>query len=795
MKTKKLIISGLALVTFVASAAPFTLPGQVPAVVELNSDWSFALGNAAEPELDFGCGTEYFSYLSKAASIHNTGPYSFSFEEDSRWQKVNLPHDWASFQPFDSLASYSHGFKTVGFKYPESSIGWYRKTIIIPEEYRGKHLRLRFGGIYRNARIWVNGFYLGGKESGYISQEYDISDYLLYGADNLICVRCDASLEEGWYYEGAGIYRPVSIAVSEPLHFASKGIKLSYTLDPDFAKAHVKVESEVCNDANGSSTDYITEYIINTPSGMELARFRSQGRAIEARKSRILSTGFALSGLEFWSPSSPKLYEIRCNLYDSQGRLCDSQTHKLGIRSIEMDPDRGLLLNNEPFKIKGVNLHLDHAGVGTAVPKGLLRYRLERLKWMGVNTIRSSHNPVDDAFLELCDEMGFLLYEETRLMGINPYHIELVEDMILTGRNHACVFLWGIGNEEWGIEWNERGERISRTMARYVHKLDPERKVAVASSSGPNVLLGSDVAGYNYIRQHPIDDNHKQYPQRIALGSEETTGCGTRGVYYPCPAGSGRKMSRNFDPADSLGFAASEGWEFYNDREWLMGFCYWTGFDYRGEPTPMQFPATGSFFGLLDYCGFPKDEAWYVKSRFSSEPSVYLFPHWNLYGMEGQTVRMRAFSNCDEVLLSLNGKEISREQVGRNGLVEWDLPFESGKLQAKAYRDGVLVAEYSLESSGAPAKVLADVHSYEGGIKVVNLTVLDSAGRFVPDACVDIKVKLPERTEFLGWGNGDSAFTLDEKNLAELRSFNGYAQLILFSDREDFNFTSKNCSL
>ena len=226
-----------------------------------------------------------------------------------------------------------------------------------------------------------------------------------------------------------------------------------------------------------------------------------------------------------------------------------------------------------------------------------------------------------------------------------------------------------------------------------------------------------------------------------------------------------------------------------------MGFCYWTGFDYRGEPTPMQFPATGSFFGLLDYCGFPKDEAWYVKSRFSSEPTVYLFPHWNLYGMEGQTVRMRAFSNCDEVLLSLNGKEISREQVGRNGLVEWDLPFESGKLQAKAYRDGVLVAEYSLESSGAPAKVLADVHSYEGGIKVVNLTVLDSAGRFVPDACVDIKVKLPERTEFLGWGNGDSAFTLDEKNLAELRSFNGYAQLILFSDREDFNFTSKNCSL
>ena len=317
-------------------------------------------------------------------------------------------------------------------------------------------------------------------------------------------------------------------------------------------------------------------------------------------------------------------------------------------------------------------MHQDHPGVGTGIPDALQIYRLKQLKAIGCNAYRSSHNPMTPEMLDACDSLGILVIEENRLTGVNKEHIDLLERMIVRDRNHPCVILWSVGNEEWGIEWEETGNRIVATMREYCHRIDPTRLMTVASSGGPTVLAPADVAGYNYILQNPVDKYRSEYPERCAIGSEETSGCGTRGIYFD-ETDKGLMVAHNRKPngRDSLLNCIERGWKFYDERPWLGGLFYWTGFDYRGEPNPMKFPATGSQFGILDYCGFPKDEAFYLKSWWREEPVLHIFPHWNLQGHEGEKVDIWAYSNCDEVELIVNGKKIGRKSMPKNGHLSW----------------------------------------------------------------------------------------------------------------------------
>lgn len=760
--------------------------------INFDENWKFAFGNAADPAKDFGCGTEYFNYLTKAASIHNEGPYSPKFDPakwDNEWKEVNLPHDWVVDLPFSSDASHSHGYKTVGYKYPETSVGWYRKVFSLPADDLGRHLSLRFDGIFRDARVWVNGFYLGSEPSGYASQVYDISEYLNYGGDNVIAVRADASLEEGWFYEGAGIYRHVWLEKTDPLHVAPFGTFVHSSLAYPYDTAEVTIETTVDNKGN-TPASYELRHRLIAPDGSVAATASASETGLLAKESRRSISGVTVSKPVLWDVDAPRLYKLVTEVV-KDGSVVDCDTVVTGIRDARFDPDKGFLLNNRPLKLKGVNMHQDHAGVGAAIPDALQAYRLRELKKFGVNAYRSSHNPMTPEMLDACDSLGILVLEENRLSGINDEHVRLLKRMIERDRNHPSVIVWSVGNEEWGIEWNEFGNRISESMREYCHRFDPTRPMCFATSGGPTVVVPADVAGYNYIMQNPVEQHRRDYPSRIALGSEETTGCGTRGIYFDdCDNGRMASLNRSPNGSDSILNCIGRGWRFYADRPWLAGLFYWTGFDYRGEPNPLKFPATGSEFGILDYCGFPKDEAFYLKSWWTDEPVLHILPHWNLNGHEGEPVQIWVYSNMDEVELAVNGKSLGRKTMPRNGHLAWDAVYQPGKVTATGYKNGKKAMTAKVETSGAPAKINAAadrqlIKADNHDVAVVNITLSDSKKRFVPDGCVTLDLTVDGPVRILGVGNGDPAWQDAERpadpmsRTFKVKTFNGMAQVIL----------------
>lgn len=772
------------------------LPFQAQSLRErilMDEDWQFAFGNASSPEKDFGCGTEYFNYLTKAASIHNAGPYSEKFDASS-WKRVNLPHDWVVDLPFDSAASHSHGYKQVGYKYPETSVGWYRKTFSVPQEDKGKFLYLQFDGIFRDARVWLNGFYLGHEPSGYATQVYEISDYLNYGGENLLTVRVDATLEEGWFYEGAGIYRHVWLCKAAPLHVAPFGTFVYSQLEAPFSEAEVVVETTVENTSLQTAA-YSLKHVLIDADGKEVAECQVQGDSLLPRKPQCTTGRMHVSNPHLWSTESPYLYQVRTDVYVGE-KLVDTYLTTTGIRHIAFDADRGFFLNGQPLKLKGVNMHQDQAGVGSAIPDALQLYRLKQLKWMGCNAYRSSHNPMTPEMLDACDREGILVVEENRLTGINKEHIDLLQRMIIRDCNHPSIILWSVGNEEWGTEWKETGTRIAATMRQYCHRTDPTRLMTAASSSGPAILIPLDVAGYNYILQNPVEKHRHDYPDRKAFGSEETTGCGARGVYYDdLEAGYMKALNRQPNGPDSLLNAIERGWKFYAERPYLAGVFYWTGFDYRGEPNPMKFPATGSQFGVLDYCGFPKDEAYYLKAWWTDEPVLHLLPHWNLQGHEGETVDIWAYSNCDEVQLYVNGKDMGRKPMPVNGHLSWTATYQPGTLKAVGYKHGKKVMTTVVPTTGPVSRIAltADrdtIKADNRDVSVVRVELQDKKKRMVPTACDELQITVDGPVRILGVGNGNPTWQAAERptdanaRTFRLKAFNGLAQVLLQSTGE-----------
>ena len=765
--------------------------------IRFDEDWLFAFGNASDPAKDFGCGTEYFNYLTKAASIHNEGPYSFKFDEKKwgvEWKKVKLPHDWVVDLPFAPEASHSHGYKQVGYKYPETSVGWYRKMFNIPKEDFGKHIYLQFDGIFRDARVWVNGFYLGHEPSGYAAQVYDISEYLNYGEENLVAVRADATLEEGWFYEGAGIYRHVWLNKVSPVHVAPFGTFVYAEMEAPFDRAELTVETTVQNMGLQTAAYRLTHVLLDA-EGKEVARCEAPGTHVLPKAKEQTLTRMMVENPVLWNTENPYLYTVRTEVYQD-GNQVDVYTTRTGIRHIEFHADKGFLLNGEAVKLKGFNMHQDHAGVGAGIPDALQYFRLRELKKMGANAYRSSHNPMTPEMLDACDELGILVIEENRLTGVNEEHMRLFQRMIERDRNHPSVILWSAGNEEWGIEWKDQGTWIAATMREYSHRFDPTREMCVASSSGPHILIPADVAGYNYILQNPVEEHRKNYPQRKAVGSEETTGSGARGIYFDDHKnGYMTAINRHPQGPDSLYNCIERGWKFYDERPWLGGLFYWTGFDYRGESNPMVFPATNSQFGVLDYCGFPKDEAYYLKAWWTDEPVLHLLPHWNLQGHEGETIDLWAYSNCDEVELFVNGKKMGRQAMPKNGHLEWKVVYQPGHVKAVGYKDGKKAVVTKVETTGeATAVVLSadrtSIAADNQDVAVCRVELQDKKGRFVPTACRDLKITVNGPVRILGVGNGDPAYQATERPVDSeartygVKTFNGLAQILLQATHE-----------
>ena len=815
MRWKMLALWMLCAISFTASAQ------SVREKIRLDEGWTFAFGHAGDPAKDFGCGTEYFNYLTKANSIHNEGPYSVKFKESqpagkATWQEVRLPHDWVTTLPYAPGASHSHGYKTVGYKYPETSVGWYRKWVNIPADDLGKHIALQFDGIFRNARVWFNGFYMGTEPSGYATQVYDVSEYVNYGGDNLICVRADATLEEGWFYEGAGIYRDAWLLKSAAVSVAPFGTFVYADMQKPFQQAIVHVETDVTNHSLDKH-HYTVEQRLLDANGREVASCSSEQSQLESKETRTTRQVMSVTAPHLWSTTDPYLYQVETTV-KADGKVCDVYHTTTGLRTVDFDADSGFLLNGEQLKLKGVNMHQDHAGVGAAIPEALMAWRIKQLKAFGCNAYRASHNPMTPAQLDICDREGILVIDENRLAGINTEHLRLLQNMIKRDRNHPSVILWSNGNEEWGMENTVQGRRIAAAMREHTRRLDPTRHSTIANAGGGEMIKGLDVVGFNYIVQNDVDNRKRQNPTWKIVGTEETTGCGTRGVYFdearstsnvqrsstreaakPSAPSKGHMVSMNYRPQNSnsgpqIFNVIERGWQFYAERPWAAGLFYWTGFDYRGEPNPLSYPAHDSEFGILDYCGFPKDEAWYLKAWWTDEPVLHIFPHWNLQGHEGEEVELWAYSNCDEVELTVNGRKLGRQQMPKNGHLKWNAVYQPGKVVATGYKNGKRIITETIATTLPAAKVVlkADrtaIAADGADVCVVTIEVQDQKGRVVPDACQMLTISLQGEGRILGAGNGDPAY-LGEDHPKELNchefsipAFNGLAQVLVQSHR------------
>ena len=776
-----------------------TMAQSVREKVRLDEGWKFAFGNAADPQKDFGCGTEYFNYLTKANSIHNEGPYSPKFD-DSTWKEVCVPHDYVTTLPYAREASHSHGYKTVGYKYPETSVGWYRKTIHIPESDLGKHIALQFDGIFRDARVWFNGFYMGTEPSGYATQVYDVTEYVNYGGDNLICVRTDATLEEGWFYEGAGIYRDAWLLKSAAVSVAPFGTFVWADLKEPYDEAVLHIKTEVNNNSL-ETQEFTIEHRLLDAEGREVQRMESnQTEQLKAKITKNHQAMMRIGQPHLWSTDDPYLYKVITTI-KVNGLVTDVYETTTGFRDIDFTADLGFLLNGKPLKLKGVNLHQDHAGVGAAIPEALQTWRIRQLKAFGCNAYRSSHNPMTPSLLDICDREGMLVIDENRLTGINTEHLRLLENMIRRDRNHPSVILWSDGNEEWGMENTIQGTRIAAAMREYTHLLDPTRHSTIANAGGSEMIKGLDVVGYNYIMQNNVDELRRQHPSWKVVGTEETTGCGTRGIYFDDPNNPGHMPSMNLSPdKDGTENRIERGWKFYTERPWGSGLFYWTGFDYRGEPNPLKFPAHDSEFGILDYCGFWKDEAWYLKSWWTDEPTLHVFPHWNLQGHEGEEIDLWAYSNCEEVELTVNGKKLGRQKMPRNGHLKWKATYQPGKVVATGYKNGKRILTHTLETTKPASRVVLKsdrtaITADERDLAVVTVELQDAKGRIVPDACHRLTLRLTGDGHILGAGNGDPAYLgadhPQETDCHEfsILAFNGLAQVLIQSNRSASTLT------
>lgn len=746
--------------------------------LRMNDGWRFAFGHPSDTKKDFGHATGYFSYITKTGFGDGPAAPVGKFD-DSAWRTLDLPHDWAVEQPNVANGSHSHGYRAVGPGFPDVNVGWYRKTITIPKEDLGRRISLVFDGVFRASRVWINGFYLGEEPSGYFGFRYDVSDYLNYGGENVIAVRCDVTMEEGWFYEGAGIYRHVWLEKTAPVHLVADGTSIVTEIDAEGA-AKVIVRSEVSHALGKAEPAGVSvSYRVVDADGKSVAEAKAAGdRTLAVGDTAEWSATLPVVAPKLWSIETPTLYTLVAEV-SAGGAVVDRVETKFGIRTVRFDPNEGFYLNGKHVKLKGTNNHQDHAGVGAAIPDALQEFRIKALKAMGSNVYRASHNPPTQELLDACDRLGMLVIDETRLMGSNPIHLDAVERLIRRDRNHPSVIMWSLGNEEWAIEGNILGERITTTMQAFAKRIDPTRMMTVAISGGwGGISKVVEAMGVNYIRHGDTDKQHKEYPWQVILGTEETTTQQTRGIYFT------DKERGHLAPQEdgSSGGNAESGWKYYAARPYLAGVIYWTGFDYRGEPTPFSWPAVGSQFGILDQCGFPKDGFYYLKAWWTDEPVLHVFPHWNWPGKEGQEFDVRVHSNHEAVELLLNGQSLGKKEMPRNGSLEWKVVYAPGVIEARGYRGGKVVETKKVETTGAAAKIVLTpdrtaLTADNQDVSVITVSALDAQGRAVPVADNLVKFEITGG-KIIGVGNGDPASHEADK-ASERKLFNGLAQVIV----------------
>ncbi|MCE5327517.1 MAG: DUF4982 domain-containing protein [Planctomycetaceae bacterium] len=742
----------------------------------LDLGWKFALGHAADVEKDFGYGKD--GLFRKTGCSQGPGVPEF---DDAAWRGIDLPHDWAVELPFDQRGDVAHGFKAVGWQCPENSVGWYRRAFDLPAGDEGSCLAIEFDGVFRNCVVWFNGHHMGGNFGGYNSFRIDVTAQANYGGRNVLAVRVDVSKDEGWFYEGAGIYRHVWLSKTAPLHVAPHGAFVRAKVGR--GAAALTIQTSVCNRNERAAACRVTSIILD-PAGKTVAKVQSPLRvAADATRELVQKAHVARPAL--WSLETPQRYTLVTQVREGS-KLIDETRTAFGIRTVTFSAKTGFALNGVRMKLKGVCCHQDHAGVGSAVPDSLQEYRIRRLKDMGCNALRTSHNLPTAELLEACDRLGMLVMDETRRMGTDDDTLAELRTMVLRDRNRPCVVLWSIGNEEMAIQGSDVGLRIARRMYRIVKSLDPSRAVTQAMNGrwGEGFTHTLDVQGCNYIKCGNIDEFHKKFPRMPVLYSESASTLCTRGQYAideeKCYVTAyGREVP-------GWGSSPEEMWKHDVARPWCGGTFVWTGFDYRGEPTPYnRWPCINSHFGIMDTCGFPKDTFYYYKAWWGSEPLVHILPHWNWPGRQGQEIEVWVHTNCPEVDLLLDGQSLGRRSVEPQGHAEWRVPYRAGKLEARGYRDGKVIAKDVVETTGEPGAIVLmpdrkTMAADNRDAVVVNVAVTDSSGRIVPTADSEIQFSCTAGAKIIGVGNGNPSSHEADKTDTR-RAFAGLCQVIVQS--------------
>ncbi|MCX7848169.1 MAG: DUF4982 domain-containing protein [bacterium] len=736
----------------------------------------------------------YWGKCWKTASYRNEPGIGRGYD-DSGWRVVNLPHDFGIEQPFDvESGEPSRGYLPGG-------VGWYRRRIIVPSEWAGKHVLLEVEGAFRDTTVYVNESYVGEYHDGYTPFRIDVSAFLEYGEENVLAVRVDSRRHQGCWYEGGGLYRHVWVIVTDRLHIAPDGLFVYATVDParrEKAEVTVRVECENLRHENAAGRLEIELY---DPSG-NVCGSAEASFAVESWRQTEVRAVIEVSEPQLWSLETPVLYRARAALR-VDGGVVDEYEVAFGIRSAVFDGQRGFLLNGEPLKIRGVCGHQDHGGLGWGVPDAIHRWRIRRLKEFGFNAIRTSHNMFSPALLDVCDREGVLVLAETRNCSTDAAAMATLATMVRAYRSRPSVIMWSLGNEEEYLQGSAMAVPVLGTMKALVRSLDPTRPVTMGMNTHHDVPGGPatvhDVIGFNYSWDH-WDRIRALFPERAFIETEQANTYTTRGVYEDR---SGEGYLLGYDKGNfwiRMTFTEPEV-QRQEARPWMCGGFIWTGFDYRGEPLPYMEvawkqcqrtdpipPVMSCHFGVFDLAGNPKDIAWYYRAWYRGEPLIHVFPHWNWVGKEGRAIEVWAYTNAEEAELFVNGRSVGRQRVARLSHVVWYVPYEPGWIEAVGYRGGEEVCRMRRETTG-PAVALRlrterSALAADGeDCAVVVVDAVDDAGRHVPveERLVRFETNGPIR--ILGVNNGDPVSREADK-AAERRLFAGLATVIIQAGEE-----------
>ena len=756
-------------------------------ILSMNADWKFHDGGLADANYNCIAATEYENPQWLKSGNNAVSRWGY---DDRSWSDVRLPHDFVIERcEFSSVAPARQGSLTKG-------IVWYRKCFSIPETDRGRHFRIEFDGVYRDCEVWMNGHFLGRVLSGYQSFGLDLDDILVLGGPNVVAVRVDATGYEGWWYEGGGIYRDVRLVKTHAVHIVQWGTFVRSTVLPD-GSAEVEIETTVSNTRDCGVSFRLSSIVRrDIDSSTDAPVLDATGAfALGPHETGSFKQRMHISNPLLWTIEQPLLYRMdSVILVDGQsGEEClDTFETTFGIRTIGFDPDVGFILNGENIKIRGVCCHEDHAGVGVAVPREIFEYRVRLLKQMGCNAYRTSHNPPTPHLLDVCDRLGMVVMVENRLMDTAEDCIDQLQTLIRRDRNHPCVAIWSLGNEEMVVQGTDIGVRIMTRLRRVVKSLDPTRPVTCAMNGDWEAYttfheehgFHVDLSGLNYNLKRDwesYDRLHERFPRTPIIGTENGSTMTTRGLYHRedyvdglSLYGKFRKITRWASERRNdivsgygevypvWGGTPEETWTVVDDRPFVAGLFLWTGFDYRGETTPYSWPAVASNFGLLDLCGFPKDPYYYYQSWWTDSPVLHLFPHWDWADHEGEPIDVWCFSNLDEVELSLNGTSMGRRRIRRNEKATWEVLYRPGTLRASGYKNGKLVSETVRETTKGASQIRMTSHKAtmtadNEDLVVVEVAVTDSEGNVVPAADHEIAFDIEGPGRLLGVGNGHPA--------------------------------------